>query len=97
MKYFDRADNEFVEAAADDSRRHAKIEEITRKRNQFHWTAWLMTGCALLFIIADIFSKQQHTSGAPAPLFFVAALQWMQIFKCESDLRLLKLVDKLKK
>ena len=95
MKSFSRADNEFIDAAADDSRRHAKIEEITQRRSQFHWLAWGMTACALLFVIADIFSEQRN-SGAMAPFFFAAAIQWMQVFKCESDLRLLKLVEKLK-
>jgi hypothetical protein len=99
MKFGERADNEFVDAAADDIRRQAKIQELTTRRNLFFWIAWVVTVCALLSVVAEIFdtNRGQHGSGVAAPLFFAAAMEWMLAHKFDSDVRLLKLVEKLKK
>jgi hypothetical protein len=45
-------------------------------------------------IFAEINAKKD--SGVAGVEFAVAAMTWMQVLKMESDLRLLKLVEKLK-
>ena len=48
-------------------------------------------------MIVGINDKSHNISASAAGLaFFMAALIWMQVLKLESDLRLLKLVEKLK-
>jgi len=91
MKFFDKADDAFIQAAVDDSRRPELIKNTMRRQTIMFWCAVVISACALLMIIGA------HNSGSAGVEFAVAAMTWMQVLKCESDLRLLKLVDKLKK
>jgi len=99
MKSFDRADDAFIQAAVDDVRRLELIKSTARRRIIMFWCAVVITVCALGMMIAAMNDKNRNPAGAGAAgvEFGVAAMTWMQVFKCESDLRLLKLVDKLKK
>ena len=95
MKSFDKADDTFIQMAVDDSRRPELIKETSRKRTILFWCAVLITVCALLMIFVETNAKA-HNSGIAGVEFTVAAMTWMQVLKIESDLRLLKLVEKLK-
>ena len=98
MKSFDKADDTFIQAATDDSTRQILIRELAGRRNLFQTIAILSTVIALGSLSVCAFGKPSLSSvGILATMYFCATMQWMQVFKCESDLRLLKLVDKLKK
>ena len=95
MKSTDQSENEFVDAAADNLRRKAKIQELTQKREKLSLGAWISTACGLAMGFIEAFANR-NDSAIVAMALFSAAMIWIQLFKCESDLRLLKLVDKLK-
>ena len=96
MKISDQEDNNFIDAAADDSRRRAMIEGLARQRKVFRWIAPITTLCALTIAFIDGFEKSGNAAGSALALF-IATMNWVLLFKCESDLRLLKLVEMLKK
>jgi hypothetical protein len=99
MKSSDEADDTFAQTAADDSRRPELIKETSRKRTGLTWCAVLMSVCAFILMILGMISEIYGKSNIPSIAvveFFLAALIWMQVLKTESDLRLLKLVEKLK-
>jgi hypothetical protein len=95
MKDAHRNDNNFVDAAVDDTRRRAKIQELAKQRQKLIWGAGVVTVCALGTAFIDGFGKSNNAAGC-ALILFVATMNWILLFKCESELRLLKLVDKLK-
>jgi hypothetical protein len=99
MKSFDRADDAFIETAVDDVRRPDLIKSTARRRTIMFWCAVVITVCALGIMFATMSDKNHNSAGGGVAgvEFGVAVMTWMQVFKCESDLRLLKLVDKLKK
>jgi len=90
MKTFNKADDAFIQAAVDDSRRPELIKSTIRKQTIMLCCAVVISACALFMIF------NAHNSGSAEIEFAVAAMTWMQVLKCESDLRLLMLVDKLK-
>jgi hypothetical protein len=96
MKSFDRADDAFIQAAVDDARRPELIRNTSCRRTKMFWGAMIISACALGIFFIEATGKT-HSPELTGTMFFVAAMNWMQVFKCESDLRLLKLVDKLKK
>lgn len=96
MKDFDEADNVLIEMAVDDSRRQVAIKNLTRKRKHFFWCAAFFTVCLSVIGFSEVCGKTQN-SGFVAMDAFAAAMTWMGVFNCQSDLRLLKLVEKLKK
>lgn len=96
MNSFDKADDAFIQAAADDTMRPALIKSTARRRTLLFWCAVVITLCALGMIFAELNNRANNSEVAGVE-FGVAVMTWMQVFKCESDLRLLKLVEKLKK
>ncbi len=101
MKFYDEADEIFIQKAADDSRRPELIKETSRKRKVLTWCAVLWSVCAfiqmILGMISGIYGLSHNFSASAAGWnFFMAAMIWMLVLKCETDLRLLKLVEKLK-
>ena len=99
MKFLDRADDKFIQAATDDSRRPELIKETSRRRTIMFLLAVVISGGALLMMCAAVSDKNHNPIGGivAAIEFTVAAMTWMQVFKCESDLRLLKIIEKIKK
>ncbi len=99
MKFLDRADDKFIQEATDDKYRPWLIGQTSRRRTIMFWCSVVISVCALGMMVVAINDKHHNSTGfGVAGLeFTVAAMTWMQVFKCESDLRLLKLVDKLKK
>lgn len=91
MRLFQREDIEFVEQGADDLRRQAAIQQLTRKRNLLFWCAVVTTLCAFA-----LFFVPSRSSGVGAAIGFAAAIHWMLVFKYESELRLLLMIGKLK-
>ena len=91
MKLFKREDTEFVEQGTDDSRRPAAIRHLAQKRTSLFWCALVTTLCALA-----IFVIPSGNSVVGAAIGFAAAIHWILVLKYESELRLLRIVGKLK-
>jgi len=88
---FKKLDEEFDEMAADPARRRQGIARITLRRDVMCWCAVGMTLVALPFF----FPNRSPAGGAA--IGFAAAVQWILLFKFESDLRLLRVVERLHK
>jgi len=88
MKLFNEADEQFTELATDASRRRIAITSRTQARNSLFWTA--------IFLFAIAIIGLGHTSEATF-LFSLVGASFMTClsFKFESDLRLLKIVERL--
>ena len=84
---FTKYDEKFTEAAADPVRRLAAITDLTSRRACLFWCACVMS----LATIASSFGSKPAGGG----LAVAAAIQWMLVFKYESDLRLLRVIDRL--
>jgi hypothetical protein len=98
MKILDKADDKFIQEAVDDKCRPWLIKETSRRRTMLFWCAVLVNVCAIAVIIFAMNDKFHNPAGAGVVgiMCAVAAMQWMQVLKNDSDLRLLKLVEKLK-
>jgi len=86
---FTKHDEKFAETAADTTRRAAAITDLSIRRTILFW-------CACMVSVATIASSfgSRPAGGAWA---FCAAFQWMLVFKFESDLRLLRVIDRLQR
>jgi len=87
---FNKQDEQFDQMAADPARRRAGIADLSSRRNLMFWCAVGMTLCALV----TFFMSLRGARGGAA-VGFAAAVQWMLLFKFESDLRLLRVVERL--
>jgi threonine/homoserine/homoserine lactone efflux protein len=86
---FTKYDEEFSETAADPMRRLAAITDLTNRRTILFWCACVIS----LVTIASSFGSKP----AGGALALCAAIQWMLVFKFESDLRLLRVIDRLQR
>jgi fatty acid desaturase len=86
--YEDKHDAEFVATVADPVRRTTAIASAIKKRTKLIWLVGIVT---LGFFAICYFGSRQPD----APLFFIVILLWMQLSKCEADLRLLRVIDRL--
>ena len=87
---FTKQDEQFDQMAADPVRRREGIAGLSRRRDVMFWCAVVMTLCALATFFMSLRSAR---SGAA--IGFAAAVQRMLLFKFESDLRLLRVVERL--
>jgi hypothetical protein len=87
---FKKQDEQFDRMAADPARRRKGIDDLSSRRNVLFWCAVVVTLCALA-----MFFFSNRSSGGGSALGFAAAVQWMLVFKFESDLRLLRVVERL--
>jgi hypothetical protein len=87
---FTKQDEQLDQMAADPVRRREGIVGLSWRRNVMFWCAVVMTLCAL----ATFFMSLRSARGGAA-IGFAAAVQWMLLFKFESDLRLLRVVERL--
>ena len=97
MNYLERSDAKFVTQAADDSERQAAIERLSGARRLMFWTAILMSA---LFLFVFTLGARHPTFGAVGGaigLGFGAVMSTVNLMKCESDLRLLKVVERLRR
>ncbi|HEY3932089.1 MAG TPA: hypothetical protein VGM58_06940 [Verrucomicrobiae bacterium] len=88
MSLFTKADDKFVKYATDSNLRQIAIASRTQTRNSFFWTA--------IFLFAMAIIGLGHTSNTTF-LFSLVGASFMTClcFKFESDLRLLKIVERL--
>jgi len=92
MKFLQRTDNEFIGMGADSARRPAAIQDLTWRRALMVWCAVVCTLCAFVCFVVP--GSGSHGEGSAS---FVACVMWIQVMKLESDLRLLKMVEALRK
>ena len=86
-KMFTKHDEEFAEIAADPARRRAAIADFSKRRTLIFWCASFVS---LLAFVSILVSKS-----AGVGLVFFAATQWVLVFKVDSDLTLLRVIDRL--
>jgi hypothetical protein len=86
---FKKEDEAFDETAADPILRRAKIVDLSRRRT-------LIGCCALVIMVAAIAEMWSGDKGATGGVF-AAAIAWGIFIKHESDLRLLRVVERLHK
>jgi hypothetical protein len=86
---FKKQDEEFDEMAADPIRRRAKIADLS-------WRRTLIGCCALVIMLAALFEMWGGGKGAIGGVF-AAAISWGTFIKHESDLRLLRVIERLHK
>jgi hypothetical protein len=84
---FKKYDEQFERTAADPIRRRAAIGDLSRRRTILFWCALVISACA----IVGSFSGRSAMAG----LCFAAAVQWSILFKFESELRLLRVIERL--
>jgi hypothetical protein len=85
---FTKQDGQFDDMAADPARRREGITALALRRNIFLCCAVGMT------LLAFIFFMSNRSPGAAA-VGFAAVLQWILFSKFESDLRLLRVIERL--
>ena len=97
MNYLERSDAKFVTQAADESERQAAIERLSGARRGMFWMAILMTA---LFFFVFILGARHPTFGAVGAaigLGFGSVMGTLNFMKCDSDLKLLKVVERLRR
>jgi hypothetical protein len=82
---------QFDHIAADPARRQTGITGLSSRRKLMFWCAVGMTLCALV----TFFMSLRSARPGGAAVVFAAAVEWMLFFKLESDLRLLRVVERL--
>ena len=88
---FTRQDHNFDQIAADPVRRREGIASLSVRRNVMFWCAVVMTLCAFTTFFLSV-----RSAPGGAAIGFAAAVQWMLLFKLESDLRLLRVIERLR-
>jgi hypothetical protein len=83
-----KPDDDFVATAADPARRSTAIADLTKKHATLSWISIIIL---LGFFCLCIFGSK------PPEVWFilVVIIPFFQLYKCESDLRLLRVVDRL--
>jgi hypothetical protein len=97
MNYLERADAKFVAQAADDSQRRTAIEHLSGVRRKTFWGVTVLGICFLLIFILGAFHPTLGTLGIAIGTGFFTLFHWMNLMKFESDLRLLKVVEQLRR
>ena len=97
MNYLERSDAKFLTQAADDTLRLATIERLSGVRRAAFWMGILLSGCFLLILILGAFHPTLGAAGGATGTGVFMVTQWMIGMKTESDLRLLKLVEQLRR
>jgi hypothetical protein len=97
MNYLERADAKFVAQAADDYQRPATIEHLSGVRRTTWWVAILSTVSFLIIFFLGAFHPTFGAVGGAIGIGFITMSQWVNLMKVESDLRLLKVVEMLRR
>ena len=84
---FKRYDEQFERTSTDPLRRREAISDVSLRRTILFWCALVSSVCATV----GSFSGKSAMAG----LWFAAAVQWSICFKFESDLRLLRVIERL--
>ena len=83
-----KQDDEFVAAATDPVRRSASIAAITKQRTKLLW----VVGIVMLGFFGLCFLDSSQPNGL---LVLILILPLMQLHKCEADLKLLRVIERL--
>lgn len=97
MNCLERSDSKFVAQATDDSQRSAAIEHLSGLRRTTIWVAALVSVLFLLIFTLGAFHPTLGALGGAVGVGFMMLSQWMTVIKIESDLRLLKVVEQLRR
>jgi hypothetical protein len=98
---FTKEDTMFEEMAADPIRRRAGIASLSLRCTIIFWCAMTTTTCALVGSFASLAARRAAAgsvstgSVGAALLVFAAAVHWGICFKMGSDLRLLRVIERL--
>ena len=83
-----KPDDDFVATAADPARRSTAIADLTKKHTRLSWIS--------IIILLGFFGICFFASKPPdSPFILVVIIPFFQAYKCESDLRLLRVVERL--
>jgi hypothetical protein len=83
-----KPDDDFTASAADPARRSAAIAKLTKRHAKLAWISFIIL---LGFFGICIFGSKPPD----APFILVVIIPFMQLYKCESDLSLLRVIDRL--
>ena len=97
MNYLQRSDTKFVAQATDDSQRSAAIEHLSGLRRTTFWVAALVSALFLLIFTLGALHPTLGALSGSVGIGFMMLSQWMNVIKIESDLRLLKVVEQLRR
>lgn len=92
---FTKYDEQFARTAADPIRREAAIRDLSHRRAILFWSALVTTACALVVVACSFVSHLSGNTAVAATLYFAAAVHWSLVFKFESELRLLRVIERL--
>jgi predicted MFS family arabinose efflux permease len=82
------SEENFLAAVADPARRSTAIARLSKRRTMLSWTVCILTLGFFAFCLA---SKPPDSFAV-----FMLLVLWMFLFGCESDLRLLRVIERLK-
>jgi len=85
---FTKWDKKFDDMAADPTLRAAAIAASSKQRNTMFWIACLVSLMAILINIGG---------QAFGFMIFIAAMQWIQFSQIDSNLKLLRVIDRLQR
>jgi uncharacterized protein YybS (DUF2232 family) len=85
-----REDDRFVSKATNPASRAAEIVVLTKRRKISHWVVFIATIAYVMF--GSLESKE-----ASATTLLIICILWASYFKLESDLRLLRIIDRIQK
>ncbi len=83
---FKKSDIAFEEMAADPERRRVAIDDLSKRRTAMSWLVMLM----LIVVFISIWSGK-----GPGTLYISAAFLYTALTRFESDLRLLRVIDRI--
>lgn len=86
---FTKQDERFDATVADPIRRRAKIADLSKRRNLIGCCAIVIVVC----VVVEIWTAGMATIGG----VFAAAISYSTLVKYESDLRLLRVIERLHK
>jgi hypothetical protein len=92
---FEKYDEQFECAAADPIGRLLAIRDLSRRRTILFWCALVTSACALVAGAGALIGRLSGNSAVAAGLYFAAAVHWSIHFKFDSDLRLLRAIERL--
>jgi hypothetical protein len=97
MNCLERSDARFVAQAGNDSERRAAIERLSGlRRIAFRWAIVLSVCFLIIFTLGAVHPTFGAVGAAIGTALFMLA-QWMNVMKIESDLRLLLVVEQLRR
>jgi hypothetical protein len=97
MNYLERADARYIAEATDDSERGAAIERFSKARQRSYQLAIIFTLCFLATFVWDFLYPTAFGAIGAIGAGLGTVMEWVKTMKFTSDLRLLKVVDRLKR